>query len=48
MKIAPLYEVKNKLSEMVKETESGPVAIVTLRNPHNGQLELVRRTGGMP
>lgn len=33
MKIAPLYEVKNKLSEMVKETESGPVVITKNGKP---------------
>ncbi len=33
MKIAPLYEVKNRLSEMVKETESGPVVITKNGKP---------------
>ena len=33
MKIAPLYEVKNKLSELVKETESGPVVITKNGKP---------------
>ncbi len=33
MKIAPLYEVKNKLSEFVKETESGPVVITKNGKP---------------
>ena len=33
MKIAPLYEVKNKLSELVKETESGPIVITKNGKP---------------
>jgi len=33
MKIAPIYEVKNKLSELVKETESGPVVITRNGKP---------------
>ncbi len=33
MKIAPLYEVKNKLSEFVKETASGPVVITKNGKP---------------
>ena len=33
MKIAPLYEVKNKLSELVKQTESGPVVITRNGKP---------------
>ncbi len=33
MKIAPLYEVKNKLSEFVKETESGPIVITKNGKP---------------
>ncbi len=33
MKIAPLYEVKNKLSEFVKETESGPIVITRNGKP---------------
>ncbi len=33
MKIAPLYEVKNRLSEFVKETESGPVVITKNGKP---------------
>lgn len=33
MKIAPLYEVKNRLSELVKETESGPVVITKNGKP---------------
>ncbi|MGH9461059.1 MAG: type II toxin-antitoxin system Phd/YefM family antitoxin [Vicinamibacteria bacterium] len=33
MKIAPLYEVKNRLSEYVKETTSGPVVITKNGKP---------------
>ena len=33
MKIAPLYEVKNKLSELVKETKSGPFVITRNGKP---------------
>jgi prevent-host-death family protein len=33
MKIAPLYEVKNKLSELVKETASGPIVITKNGKP---------------
>ena len=33
MKIAPLYEVKNRLSELVKETESGPIVITKNGKP---------------
>ena len=33
MKIAPLYEVKNKLSEYVQETTSGPVVITKNGKP---------------
>ncbi len=33
MKIAPLYEVKNKLSEYVQETRSGPVVITKNGKP---------------
>ncbi len=33
MKIAPLYEVKNKLSQLVKETESGPIVITKNGKP---------------
>ncbi len=33
MKRAPLHEVQNKLSEMVKETESGPVVITKNGKP---------------
>lgn len=33
MKIAPLYEVKNKLSELVKETASGPIVITRNGKP---------------
>ena len=33
MKIAPLYEVKNKLSEYVQETASGPVVITKNGKP---------------
>ena len=33
MKIAPLYEVKNKLSEYVQETSSGPVVITKNGKP---------------
>ena len=33
MKIAPLYEVKNKLSEYVQETRSGPIVITKNGKP---------------
>lgn len=33
MKIAPLFEVKNRLSELVKETESGPIVITKNGKP---------------
>ena len=33
MKIAPLYEVKNKLSEFVNETASGPIVITKNGKP---------------
>ncbi len=33
MKTAPLYEVKNKLSEYVQETSSGPVVITKNGKP---------------
>ena len=33
MKIAPLYQVKNSLSRLVKETESGPVVITKNGKP---------------
>ena len=33
MKIAPLYEVKNRRSELVKQTESGPVVITKNGRP---------------
>ena len=33
MKIAPLFEVKNRLSEYVKETVSGPVVITKNGKP---------------
>ena len=33
MKVAPLYEVKNRLSEFVKRTESGPVVITRNGKP---------------
>ena len=33
MKIAPLHEVKNRLSELVKQTESGPVVITKNGRP---------------
>ena len=33
MKIAPIYEVKNKLSEYVQETASGPVVITKNGKP---------------
>ena len=33
MRIAPLFEVKNKLSELVKETASGPVVITKNGKP---------------
>jgi prevent-host-death family protein len=33
MKIAPLYEVKNRLSELVKETEAGPIVITRNGKP---------------
>lgn len=33
MKIAPIYEVKNKLSEFVLETASGPVVITKNGKP---------------
>jgi prevent-host-death family protein len=33
VKIAPLFEVKNKLSELVKETESGPIVITRNGKP---------------
>ena len=33
MKIAPLYDVKNRLSELVKETESGPIVITKNGKP---------------
>jgi len=33
MKIAPLFEVKNRLSEYVKETASGPVVITKNGKP---------------
>jgi prevent-host-death family protein len=33
MKVAPLYEVKNKLSEYVKETVVGPIVITKNGKP---------------
>lgn len=33
MRIAPLYQVKNRLSQLVKETESGPVVITKNGKP---------------
>jgi prevent-host-death family protein len=33
MKIAPLYEVKNKLSQYVQETSSGPIVITKNGKP---------------
>ncbi len=33
MKISPIFEVKNKLSKLVKETESGPVVITRNGKP---------------
>ena len=33
MRIAPLFEVQNKLSELVKETASGPVVITKNGKP---------------
>ena len=33
MKIAPIYRVKNSLSELVKETESGPIVITRNGRP---------------
>jgi len=33
MKIAPIYDVKNKLSEYVQETASGPVVITKNGRP---------------